>query len=81
MRDQITTADGICEAINALKRRDGLYWITKSQRQIEDIGCAEPEGYDIYMPDYLSIVDRRNLIVLMEMRDPRVRFMFELEEV
>jgi hypothetical protein len=81
MREAITTADGICQVANALKRRDGLFWITKSQKQIEDIGCTEPEGYDIFLPNYLSIVDRMNLISLMEIQDPRVRFMFELEEV
>jgi hypothetical protein len=81
MREQIRTADGICQVVNALRRRDGLFWITRSQRQIEDIGCTAPEGYDIYLPDYLGVIDRRNLIVLMEMRDPRVQFMFELERV
>jgi hypothetical protein len=74
MREQIRTADGICQVVNALRRRDGLFWITRN-------GVGEPDGYDIFLPNYLSIVDRMNLISLMEIQDPRVRFMFELEKV
>jgi hypothetical protein len=74
MREQIRTADGICQVVNALRRRDGLFWITRN-------GVGEPDGYDVFLPKDMGIVDRMNLISLMEIQDPRVRFMFELEKV